>query len=238
MSYYHLSRSSNKKLGKGTFASTSSWDTCSISCGLFKECYAKKGPQSWHAAKVNRGERGTNNWDTFCAQVENIPKGSLFRHNVSGDLPYVEHYPGETWRLIDTVKLDKLQCATVNAGVTFYTYTHLTADKKYQGPNIDTVKRFSQPGFVINCSTETVTDAINKHREGLDVVITDTTVFSLAVAAIKENKTPLNVVSTDDISHAVKVIPCPEQYTNSATCKTCKLCARAGRNFIIAFKQH
>ena len=154
MSFFHLSRSSNKKLGKGTFASTSSWDTCSISCGLFKECYAKKGPQSWHAAKVNRGERGTNNWDTFCAQVENIPKGSLFRHNVSGDLPYVEHYPGETWRLIDTVKLDKLQFAAVNAGVNFYTYTHFTSDTKYPGPNIDTDKSFSQPSFVINYSTK------------------------------------------------------------------------------------
>lgn len=238
MSFFHLSRSSNKKLGRGTYASTSSWDTCSVSCGLYKECYAKKGPQSWHAKKVDRGERGTNNWDTFCEQVENIPKGSLFRHNVSGDLPYVEHYPGETWRLIDTVKLDKLQCSTVNAGITFYTYTHLTVDKKYSAQNIDTVKRFSQPGFVINCSTESISNAVNRYRENLDVVITNTSVFNMAVNAIKENKTPLEVVSTDDISQAVKVIPCPEQYTESATCKTCKLCARANRNFIIAFKKH
>ena len=83
-----------------------------------------------------------------------------------------------------------------------------------------------------------MTDAVNKHREGLDVVVTNSNVFDLAVNAIKENKTPLNVVSTVDISHTVKVIPCPEQYTESATCKTCRLCARAGRDFIIAFKQH
>jgi hypothetical protein len=238
MSFFHLSRSSNKKLGKGTFASTSSWDTCSISCGLFKECYAKKGPQSWHAAKVNRGERGTNNWDEFCAQVENIPKGSLFRHNVSGDLPYVEHYPGETWRLIDTVKLDKLQCATVNAGVTFYTYTHLHDDDKYWSANRGTILRFSQPNFVINVSTEDVTKAVNRFANGFDVVITNTNVFDLAVAAIKKNQATLDVVSSDNIERSVKVIPCPEQYTDSATCKTCKLCARANRNFIIAFKQH
>ena len=88
MATFHLSKkSSNKKLG-GLPASTSSKDTCPSSCPLFNKCYAKKGPQSWHWAKVNQGERGTD-WDTFCSQVEKLKPGTLFRHNVSGDLPTI-----------------------------------------------------------------------------------------------------------------------------------------------------
>jgi hypothetical protein len=230
----HLSKTSNKKLGKGVYASTTSADSCPVTCGMYAKCYAKKGPQSWHWAKVNRAERGTD-WDTFCSQVEKLKPGTLFRHNVSGDLPYVEYYPGITWCQIDTVKLDQLQCATVNAGVTFYTYTHTHTDTLYGESNLDTIKRFSQYGFVINVSTEKPRDAVKFKNLGFDVVITNTNTFDVAVHAIKHLKRPANIVVNGE---AVKVIPCPEQYTDSATCATCKLCTRANRDFVIAFKEH
>jgi hypothetical protein len=230
----HLSKTSNKKLGKGVYASTTSADSCPVTCGMYAKCYAKKGPQSWHWAKVNRAERGTD-WNTFCSQVEKLKPGTLFRHNVSGDLPYVVHYHGETWRQIDTAKLDQLQCATVNAGVTFYTYTHTHTDTQYGESNLNTIKRFSQHGFVINVSTETIRTAAKYHLEGLDVVITDTALFKFAVNNLKEYKQPTKIKYCGE---AVKVIPCPEQYTDSATCATCKLCTRANRDFVIAFKEH
>jgi hypothetical protein len=51
-SYHHLSRKSkNEKLG-GIASSTSSADTCSSSCGMFKECYAKHGPQKASVARI------------------------------------------------------------------------------------------------------------------------------------------------------------------------------------------
>lgn len=229
-SYFHLSRKSgNKKLG-GIASSTSSWDTCSSSCGMFKDCYAKKGPQSWHAAKLSRGERGTD-WDSFCAAVESLKFGTMFRHNVSGDLPVSPQ------GLILTMELDQLQCAAVNAGLMFYTYTHHHTNQ-LGDVNANTVKRFSSPGFVINISTESVTDAVKYHRDGQDVVITNSAVFELAVRAIKDNKNPLEVVNTYDINSPVKVIPCPEQYTDSATCASCKLCARHNRDYVIAFRKH
>ncbi len=139
----HLSKTSNKKLGKGVYASTTSADSCPVTCGMYAKCYAKKGPQSWHWAKVNRAERGTD-WNTFCSQVEKLKPGTLFRHNVSGDLPYVVHYHGETWRQIDTAKLDQLQCATVNAGVTFYTYTHTHTDSTTKGQAVFLAERASE----------------------------------------------------------------------------------------------
>jgi hypothetical protein len=233
-STFHLSKTSNQKLGKGVYASTSSSDTCPITCGMYKECYAKKGPQSWHWNKVSRGQRGTD-WLSFCADVEKLKPGTLFRHNVSGDLPYVARYPGDTWRCIDTVALDQLQCSVVNSGVKFYTYTHTHTDTVYSKTNLDTIKRFSQPGFVINLSTEKPRDAFKFKQLGFDVVITNTNVFDLAVNSIKTHRKPATIVVNGD---SVPVVPCPEQYTESATCATCKLCARANRKYVIAFKKH
>lgn len=219
----HLSKTSNKKLGKGVYASTTSANSCPITCGMFAKCYAKKGPQSWHWAKVNRAERGTD-WDTFCSQVEKLKPGTLFRHNVSGDLPTI----GET---LDTVKLDQLQCAVTNSGAKFYTYTHWNISQT----NRDIVKRFSQYGFTINVSTETIRTAAKYYLEGLDVVITDTALFKFAVNNLKARRQPTKIKYCGE---EVKVIPCPEQYTDSATCATCKLCTRVNRDFVIAFKEH
>ena len=228
---FHLStKSSNKKLG-GIAATTTSADSCPTTCGLFNQCYAKKGPQSWHWAKVNKGTRGTD-WPSFLSQIEKLKPGSMLRHNVSGDLPTI------TGGLLDVVKLDQLQCATTNANLKFYTYTHWHTDQTYGNTNVDTIKRFSQPGFVINVSTEDVDEAIFHKWIGCDVVITNTTVFEFAVESIQKKQGPLKVCSVENLDQSFNVIPCPEQYTESATCKTCKLCSRYNRDYIIAFKEH
>ena len=231
MATFHLSKTSNKKLGKGVYASTSSADTCSLSCPLYTDCYAKKGPQSWHWAKVSRGERGSD-WSTFCSDVEQLKPNTLFRHNVSGDLPSL---PDQSGKLIDTVALDRLQCAVVNSGVKMYTYTHLHTDTNNGKSNLNTVARFSGSDFVINLSTEKPRDALKYKQQGFDVVITNTSVFDLAVYSVKHRKQPANIVCNGE---SVKVVPCPEQYTETATCATCKLCARANRDFVVAFKKH
>ena len=232
MTTFHLSKkSSNKKLG-GLPASTSSKDTCPSSCPLFSKCYAKKGPQSWHWAKVTKGTRGTS-WEGFLQKVEQLKPGSLFRHNVSGDLPTLNNLG-----IVDVVKLDQLQCATTNAGVSLYTYTHWHTDPNFSKSNLQAIKRFSQPGFVINLSTEKIEDAAFYKASGFDAVITNTTVFEFALRAIKDNKEPLQIVSTEDLTKPIKVIPCPEQYTDTATCASCKLCSRYNRDYVIAFKEH
>ena len=231
MTTFHLSqKSSNKKLG-GLPASTTSADSCPLTCGLYHACYAKKGPQSWHWARVSKGTRG-DSWEGFLQKVEKLKPGSLFRHNVSGDLPTING------GLLDVVKLDQLQCATTNANVGLYTYTHWHTDKTFGKTNVDSIKRFSQPGFVINVSTENVDDALFYREIGCDVVLTNTTVFEFAVESIQKKQGPLKICSVENLDESVNVIPCPEQYTESATCKTCKLCSRYNRDYVIAFKEH
>jgi hypothetical protein len=143
--------------------------------------------------------------------------------------------PDQSGKLIDTVALDRLQCAVVNSGAKMYTYTHLHTDINNGKSNLNTVARFSGSDFVINLSTEKPRDALKYKQQGFDVVITNTDVFDLAVYSIKHRKQPANIVCNGE---SVKVIPCPEQYTESATCATCKLCARANRDFVVAFKKH
>jgi hypothetical protein len=116
-----------------------------------------------------------------------------------------------------------------------YTYTHLHTDANNSKRNLNTVARFSGPDFVINLSTEKPRDALKYKQQGFDVVITNTSVFDLAVYSIKHRKQPANIVCNGE---SVKVLPCPEQYTESATCATCKLCARDNRDYVIAFKKH
>lgn len=231
MQFHLTTKSSNKKLG-GLPASTSSSDTCPLSCGLYNQCYAKRGPQSWHWAKVTKQERGTD-WPSFLSQVEKLKPGSLFRHNVSGDLPTLN-----SCNALDQAKLFSLMKATETAGVSLYTYTHWWTDDDFGRANLNIVKRFSRPGFVINVSTEDVEIAVLFKRYGLDVVLTNTDVFDMAVHGIKNGCSSLEIVNSSDLDNPVKVIPCPEQYTDTATCASCKLCSRANRNYVIAFKEH
>ncbi len=231
MQFHLTTKSSNKKLG-GLPASTSSKETCPLSCGLYNKCYAKRGPQSWHWAKVTKQERGTD-WQGFLNQIKKLKPGSLMRHNVSGDLPTLNYC-----NALDLLKLQQLRQTVEETGISLYTYTHWHTDESFGPANLQAVKRYSKPGFVINISTENVDDAGFFNSVGFDVVITDSSVFELAVRAIQDNKQLLRVQSVEEIDQSFDVIPCPEQYTDSATCASCKLCARADRNFVIAFKEH
>jgi hypothetical protein len=65
---------------------------------------------------------------------------------------------------------------------------------------------------VINLSTEKPRDALKYKQQGFDVVITNTSVFDLAVYSVKHRKQPANIVCNGE---SVKVVPCPEQYTEA-----------------------
>ena len=90
----HISKkSSNSKVGKIP-VTTSEAGTCPTTCPMWDGCYAKTGPQSWHWRKVTAGERG-GTWDDLATFVSQLNAGQLWRHNVSGDLPYVTAPDGQ-----------------------------------------------------------------------------------------------------------------------------------------------
>lgn len=79
-----IPRSHNAKLG-GIPASFTSRGTCPPSCSFYDAgCYALYGKVAQHWKRT--GEKG-DSWSAFCADVAALPPGTLWRHNVAGDLP-------------------------------------------------------------------------------------------------------------------------------------------------------
>ena len=219
--YHHLVKeSSNKKLGKGVAASTSSSSTCPSLCPfkLDGSCYGMKGPQSWNWAKVSRGERGSN-WWSFCSDVLKLKKYKLFRLNVTGDIP--QNIDG----IINEVKLRTLisSCELAQIKGWTYTHTHLLNDK-----NLDIIKSNKSKNLTINLSTEDRYQAAEYQQAGYQVSIVDNELFNLSA-----NGYEVKVGST-------KFTACPEQLPGSkVTCSTCRKCvSNADNREVIIFHKH
>jgi hypothetical protein len=88
MNFQFIAESGNVKVGKIP-VTNSPRATCPPNCPLSGEdgCYAEAGfytRLNWD--KLDRGERGLQ-WSDFIDKIKALPKGQLWRHNVSGDLP-------------------------------------------------------------------------------------------------------------------------------------------------------
>ena len=148
-------------------------------------------------------------WRELCEKIEALPAGQLWRHNIAGDLPGA----GES---IDIKALRELIRA--NTGKRGFTYS-----RKRSPHAIKAIKESNGAGFVINLSADNLTDAdaLAKLRAGPVVSI-------VPMDHPEKTKTP----------EGRTVIVCPAQSREGITCKTCELCARADRDFIIGFRAH
>ena len=221
-STFHLTRASaNKKLGSSVAASTSSKDTCPSLCPhkIDGSCYAMKGPQSWHWAKVSSGERGSNWWD-FCQSVLKLKTKQLFRLNVSGDLPTNED------GLINKDKLSTLVQACELQELRGWTYTHhhLTNDE-----NLKIINDNRSKHLTINLSCENRYEAAKYHQAGFQVSLIDDDLFDL-------------LSNGYDVRHGnSRYFACPEQHPemDGVTCSDCKACiSNSPKRAIVVFKKH
>ena len=210
----HISRkSSNSKVGKIP-VTTSEAGTCPTTCPMWDGCYAKTGPQSWHWNKVTKGERG-GSWDDLAKFVSQLNAGQLWRHNVSGDLPYVTAPDGQ--ELINLALLKQLVDANKSSGAKGYTYTH----HELHSHNVEAIKYANRNGFTVNASCETLAQADQARSLGIP-----------AVCVVD------NSVATPTHSPAgTRVVVCPAQ-TRETNCKDCGLCQQQGRTCIVAFLAH
>lgn len=193
--------------------STSEARTCPPSCGMFAACYAKAGPLALFWKKVSEGRAGLD-WAEFLNQVRALPKGQLWRHNQSGDLP------GEGDQ-IDPVALAQL--AKANRGRRGFTYTHKPVEGLEGLANRVAVEIANRKGFTINLSADSLAEA-----------------DSLAALEVA----PVVVVLPSDQTTATttpegrKVAICPATIAEGVTCATCGLCALRDRKAIIGFPAH
>jgi hypothetical protein len=209
MKFQFITESSNSKIGKIP-ATNSPRQTCPSNCPLSGDggCYAEAGFHTrinWDA--LDQGKRGLE-WSAFIAKIQALPAFTLWRHNVSGDLV------GKRDGLIDRAAL--LDLVEANRGRKGFTYTHYpltTANKAL-------IKAANNNGFTINVSTETLSDAVKRHKQGLPTV-----------TLLPEN-------APKSLKHAgVDIVTCPATYRDT-TCKECRLCSIAKRDFIIGFPVH
>lgn len=208
---YHLTpKSANVKTGPIPVSTTSA-DTCPDSCSFKANgaCYAKQGPSAINWRKVSSGERG-GTLTELCRAVAAFLPGQLWRHNQAGDLP------GEN-EAIDHVALGHL--VRVNRGKRGFTYTH----KPLTRENRACIRGANRAGFTVNVSCDSVGQADK---------------------AVKAKCGPVVVVVASDVTRNFKtpdghlVVICPATQRDNVTCASCKLCAWAERECIIAFPAH
>jgi hypothetical protein len=209
MNYSLTKISKNSKTGPIP-VTTSNRATCPDACPLKRNgCYAEDYYTQLHWNKVTSGERGTD-WLGFIANVKVLPKRTLWRHNVAGDLRGSNNH-------IDVNALKELVQA--NVGKNGFTYTHYPLDTAI---NITAVQQANNDGFTVNGSANTLEQADNYMALGVPTVVI------LPENASKVTYTPNNN----------KVVVCPAQTSEKVTCLSCGLCQIAKRDYIIGFRVH
>ena len=210
----HLTKkSSNVKTGKipvSTTEQSSCPDTCPFNHMNEGGCYAGSGPLKLHWDKVSNGERGMS-WDDFCSEINELPKGQLWRHNQAGDLP---HKNGR----IRPIALGQL--INANEGKRGFTYTHHDVEDYFNAKLVEVANR---EGFTINLSGNNLDHADSLMAKDIG-----------PVTSVVPSDYP--VKGTTKAGN--KVITCPATYRDNVSCETCKLCSIADRDFIIAFPAH
>jgi hypothetical protein len=146
--------------------------------------------------------------DELCKRIEELPIGTLWRHNVAGDLPGI----GED---IDQAQLQQLATANRRRSLRGFTYTH----KPLTARNLRAIRAAVKNGLTINLSADNGTDADKKSRHGLPVTVI------LPTDAPKVSATPAGR----------KIVQCPAETSDRITCQNCGLCAKADRGYLIGF---
>lgn len=201
-------RSGNTKTGPIP-VSTTSQATCPPSCAMYGQgCYAE---HHWLGKHLEKVPTNGLTWEAFCACVEMLPEGQLWRHNQAGDLPGV----GET---VDEGALRALVQA--NTGRRGFTYTH-----KKSRQAIHAVRYANEHGFTVNVSCDSLEEA--------DRWRADCPTLPL-VAVIPEAEARDTFLTPG----GNRVTVCPAQTRDDVTCASCKLCSVASRRTIVAFRAH
>lgn len=189
---------------------TTSEETCPETCPLKRNgCYADAGPLALVWRKVTDRKAGLA-WSDAMAQIQALPKGTLWRHNQAGDLP------GDG-NVIDHHGMSDL--ITANRGKRGFTYTH----KPMFAHNAAQIRHANESGFTVNLSANNLAEADRLASLGIAPVV-------VVLPADQDRAT-----QTPD---GRKVAICPATISDSVTCATCGICADVNRKAIIGFPAH
>lgn len=225
MDKFLITRQTENKITGPIMVTTSPRATCPLTCAFRKGgahplagvCYAEHGALGgyvWTLLDRTPAGRsimnGTRVYDfaELLYAIRSLPPGSLWRHNIAGDLP------SNNRTTIDRAALRAIVDA--NSGRRGFTFTHF--DVRTNLANRSLIAEANRNGFTINLSGNSLEDA----DELADLRIAPVTVI-LPTGTIRNTKT----------AKGRTVVICPTN-THGVTCADCGLCARQ-RSTIIGF---
>ena len=207
MNYSFVQISGNSKTGPIPVTMTAR-ASCPDSCALKASgCYAESGMVRMHWQRLD--EKGITARQ-LTANIAALPKGTLWRHNVAGDLT-------NNGRDIDRETL--VAIIDANRGKRGFTYTHAHCTAS----NREAIQQANAHGFTINLSANSP-----EHADELAALNIGPVVTLVDIDAPTHSTTP----------EGRPVITCPATRDESINCARCGLCAVSSRRSIVGFPVH
>jgi len=207
--YQFVANSHNKKTGAMPVTSTSS-NSCPLTCGLYNDCYGKS---SYTRIQWDKLDKKGIDFNQLINLINSLRKNSPIRFNVVGDLVNNDG-------IVDSTKLIKLANTVKNRALDMIIYTHL--ELCYL--NVKAFQLAFSKGLNINISCETIEKAKKALNYGLNSVIV------LPMGSINK------VLKIDDLI----IVRCPNEYNSKIQCVNCMLCSkdRIKKRVVVAFTAH
>lgn len=224
--FLHVTPTSDNAKTGPILVTTTTALTCPDACPFKRTvngvngCYADGGPLAMHWKQVTLGKRGLP-WVAALAalahELKRKGKGATWRHNQAGDLPG----QGD---VIDGDALGMLVKVNADASARGFTYTHKPlVGSVHADANLVAVKAANAGGFTVNASANNLAHADTlADLGGVPVVVV----------------VPHDAPDTLTTPAGRKAIVCPAQRQDGVTCASCRLCSRADRSVIVAFRAH
>lgn len=202
--------SQNAKLGPIPAAYVSE-ETCPDVCPLkHSGCYGDSGNVAIHWKKVSAGKTGVE-WPAFIDRVKALPRHTLWRYAVVGDIPHTDG-------LIDVTMLDGLVKA--NSGKRGWAYSHHNVTLAH---NQEAIAGANARGFTVNLSADSLEEVDLKYALGIAPVVT---------------LLPRDAGKVTRTQGGIRVVTCPATLNKQITCSNCGICQRADRRVVIGFPAH
>src|SRR6266478_7736912 len=226
MDKYLITEKSANQITGPIMVTTSPRFTCPQNCAFKKHgtgplaglCYAEHGALGgfvWTLLDRSQAGRSILNgtrvygFDELLYIIRSLPAGTLWRHNVAGDLTSNDQ------RTIDAIALRLLTEA--NRGRRGFTFTHF--DVLTNPINRDAIRDANANGFRINLSGNSF-----EHADELAALNIAPVTVILPTGSKGNTKTP----------QGRTVVVCPTNTRAGVTCATCQLCSRM-RSTIVGF---
>lgn len=210
--------SSNAKTGPIPVTMTAK-ESCPDNCSLKTNgCYAEVGRVAIHWRKLSDDSKGIAQSELM-ESIAKLPKGTLWRHNISGDLKPDAKHPD----MIDSEFMRQLIDA--NKGKKGFTYTHhkVMGDAASASVNRAFIKGANLHGFTVNLSADSIKDADNLKALDIGPVVT----------IMPEDCDKVTVTPAGNT-----VVQCPATYNENIQCSNCGICQVSNRKAIIGFPVH